>query len=409
MTWSPGPRPAWVTAANRGDITEFRPDPKPFEPEDLMTSARERTGLSNFGANDFVEPLTVICTALEAEAELTRLGRWATQRYLFRLLDERLGLVDHLGADPGAAHEAITSPVIVVGPPRSGTTVLHRLLAAVPANRAPEGWELLYPTAPSEPGTDPDDARITRATDELTFPQRVSGALTRIHPYSARMPKECLSAQAFSLRSEELVSRYHVPDYVDWLQGCDMAPAYRMHRLVLQVLQRGTRAVRWVLKSPVHLQALPELMATYPDARLVLTHREPTEVLASASSLIATLRSAFSDSVDPVEVGRYHLRLYARSLDQLVDHVDGLLEPNIVTHVRHTDLVHDLGATLERVFDELGLTHGPDVAAEVQAERSTIRDDAVGAHRYDPADFGIDPEAMRHRFDRYRDRFLEPT
>ena len=133
----------------------------------------------------------------------------------------------------------------------------------------------------------------------MLFPQTRSTELRAIHTYSARMPKECLSAMAFSFRSEEFVSRYHVPSYVEWLQRCDMTPAYEMHRLVLQVLQRRMPARRWVLKSPVHLQALPTLVATYPDASFVVTHRDPVAVLSSVSSLVATVRAAFSDRRRP--------------------------------------------------------------------------------------------------------------
>src|SRR5690606_10653053 len=114
---------------------------------------------------------------------------------------------------------------------------------------------------------------------------------------------------AFSFRTEEFISRYHVPSYVAWLQRADMQPAYDMHRLVLQVLQRRMPKRRWVLKSPVHLQSLPTVASTYPDASFVVTHRDPAAMLASVSSLVATLRAAFSDRVNGVEVGRYHTEL----------------------------------------------------------------------------------------------------
>ena len=96
---------------------------------------------------------------------------------------------------------------------------------------------------------------------ELRLPQLVTDGLDAIHAYGGRMNKECLSAMSFAFRSEEFISRYHTPSYIDWLQSCDMTPAYEMHRLVLQVLQRRLPTDRWVLKSPVHLHNLPVLVA----------------------------------------------------------------------------------------------------------------------------------------------------
>ncbi|MEL7208471.1 MAG: sulfotransferase, partial [Actinomycetota bacterium] len=261
---------------------------------------------------------------------------------------------------------------------------------------------------PPEPDA-PDDARVEAAADELGFPQAVAEGLRAIHTYSAHMAKECLSAQAFSFRTEEFVSRYALPGYTSWLQSCDMTPAYRMHRRVLQVLQLRMPPRRWVLKSPVHLQALPELAATYPDARFVFTHRDPTPVLASVSSLVATLRSAFSDQVDPIAIGRYHLELYGNSLDRLVDHVDGLLASSPVAHVRHEDLLTDPAATVERVYEELGIDRSAAAGAALDDEIGAGRDreDRAGAHRYDLADFGLSPADTTEPFRRYRRRFLE--
>ncbi|NNE72674.1 MAG: sulfotransferase, partial [Acidimicrobiales bacterium] len=316
MSWSP-PAPAdWVNAANRGELAAYQPDAAPFDAAAL------------WGRPDPPAGLQVFCTALEAEADLTPLGRWATQRYLRRLVAQRHRL-DELPATENPVRE----PLFVIGAPRSGTTVTHRLLGADPNHRITEGWELLYPVGDA----DDEAARIERAAAELTFPQSVAQGLGAIHTYSAHMPKECLSAMAFAFRTEEFISRYHVPSYVDWLRAADMAPAYAMHNRVLETLDPTGKA-HWVLKSPVHLQALPQLLAAFPDARFVFTHREPTAILASVSSLIATLRSAFSDVVDPIAIGRYHLDLYARSLDALVDHVDGgLLPADRVAHIRHAE------------------------------------------------------------------------
>ncbi|MGI9603463.1 MAG: sulfotransferase family protein [Acidimicrobiales bacterium] len=407
MTWAPAPQAEWVQEANRGERPEYRPDSAPFDGDRARADAEHRAGVT-LDAPDVIDPLRVFCTALEAEADLTSLGRWATQRYLNRLLDVRLQLDALAEAEPAIAEAPVVAPVFVIGAPRTGTTVMHRLLSVDPAHRVPEGWEFLWPAPPPETQTEADDPRIALAADELGFPQSVAEGLSSIHAYSARMPKECLSAMALSFRTEEFVSRYHVPSYIDWLQQADLAPAYTMHRWVLQVLQHRMPARRWVLKSPVHLQGLPELMATYPDARFVFTHREPAAVLASVSSLIATLRSAFSANVDPMAIGRYHFDLYRRSLDDLVDHVDGGLIPaERAVHIGHRDVVADPLRTLETVYDGLGLEFSAGVRDAAVAETNRRRPDALGAHSYEPDDFGLDPTEIDEGFGRYRHRFLE--
>lgn len=407
MTWSPGPRASWVDDANAGRIAEMRPRPGAFDADDLMARADARhQGDGRFDPL-IQEPLRVVCTGLEADARLTPLGTWATQRYLDRLLDVHLDLAHLVAVDPELSTEPIDAPVFVIGAPRTGTTALHRLLAADPRHRAPTGWEFLYPVPPPEPDTWDHDPRIEPAAAELTYPQSVSSGLRTIHTYSAQMPKECLSAMAFAFRSEEFVSRYELPAYVAWLRSCDMAPAYEMHRLVLQVLQRRMPRRRWVLKSPVHLQALPVLVRTYPDATFVVTHREPADVLASVTSLIATVRSAFSDHVDPVAIGAYHLQLYGRSLRRLVQHdTDGLLPPQRTIHVAHADIVGAPERVLAQVYAGLGQELDRETRHAVDHVLGEAREDGVGGHRYDVDDFGLDRDEVEQAFADYRAHFL---
>lgn len=338
------------------------------------------------------EPFALLLDSLAADAALTPDGREFTHRWLARLVAGRHLLTRAVDDDPGIADEVIAAPVIVAGAPRTGTTFLHGLLAQIPSMRAPEGWELLFPAPPPGPQTPDDDPRVLAADDELTWPQRRSEPMLSIHRYAGRMHKECLSAMSFSFRSEEFVSRYRVPRYVEWLQGCDMTPAYAVHERVLQSLQRRRPTERWVLKSPVHLNNLATVMATYPDARIVITHREPTEVLGSVTSLIANLRRAFSASVDEIEIARYHLDLYGRSLDALVDMA---LPTAQVVHVPQRSLIADPQATLDALCERLGLPHTV-LDARPPAE----------AGRHDYSLHGVDPEELDAAFGRYRRTFL---
>lgn len=408
-----GPRPEWVRLANEGRVAPLvEESAEPFDRDRLLGRATALTGLTDFGADDFHEPLDLLLRDLEDHARLNAVGRWQTYRYLLRLLRVRLQLHDHARRDPGVLDEHVEAPLFVVGAPRTGTSVLHALLAQDPAHRVPEGWELLLPVPP--PAPDPDafaaDPRIPAADAELRFFDRVTGTLDAIHVYGARLPKECLSAHSFAFRSQEFPARYHLPNYTAWLLECDMAPAYACHRRVLQALQRGhPRGRRWVLKSPAHLHSLPALLDAYPDARIAVTHRDPLTVLGSVTSLIATLRWVHSDTVDYPAIGRYHADLYAGDLDRLVDHdAAGLFAPGRVHHSQYADFMTAPLDTVRALYTALGLKMTPEAEERMRGRLAGRPQGQHGVHHYSFDDLGLDRAHESARFARYRDRFGVP-
>ena len=418
MSWTPSTRPDWVSAINRGEITPMADEAnRPFDADLVMAEALVRQGRTPgdraaLGDDDFVEPLTLFCHGLEHEADLTVMGRWMSRRMILRLLEVRIQLTDYLAADPGTLDEPINQPIFVIGAPRTGTTVMHGVLAQDPAHRAPEGWELLRPVPPPHP--DPDiraaDPRIPLAGAELVMPQTVASGMLSIHEYSGRMFKECLSAMSFEFRSEEMVSRTDVPTYQGWLDTADFRPAYRTYRRVLQVLQRRMPTRRWVLKSPAHLQGLPALLEVFDDARFVITHRDPTAILPSVTSLIATMRWAHSDRVDFAAIGHHHLELYGRSLDNLIDLIDsGRLAPDRTAQVPHRLVSTDGVAAARLVYEQLGMELAPDVEAAMAARVAATPPGKHGEHRYQFEDLGLTRADVRARFARYIDRFDIPV
>ena len=415
MSWSPPARPDWVAAANRGEVWPIAEEAgAPLELEPLLDEARARmgvtgAGLDAFGTPDFLEPLERWLDALGTEAELTVVGRWMTRQFLVRLLCGRVHLAGLVAHDPAVLDERIDEPLVVTGAPRTGTTITHALLAQDPAHRAPLGWELLWPVPSPEPSTASDDPRIALADRELRLLAVVSSDLDAIHEYTGRMTKECLSAMSFAFRSEEFVSRYDVPTFAAWLFSCDMGPAYDAHRLVLQVLQRRWPRRRWTLKSPVHLHSLPTLLDHYPDARIVVTHRDPLSVLGSVTSLIATLRWAHSDHLDYAGIARAHAELYHADLDGLVTAcADGTLDPRRVHHVRYADFMASPVAAMRGVYDAFGWELAP-AAEERMREYLQRRPQGMhGPHVYAFEDLGLDRAEQRARFARYQAAFDVP-
>lgn len=423
MAWEPPERPDWVVAVNAGRVVPMSEEASlPLSRDALMGEARARLGMPDGGLADFggpgfdaeamLEPLDVLLPSLENEAELSLMGRWLARRFLLRLLEGRLQLMDLLRRDPGVVDETVDEPLFVAGAPRTGTTILHTLLAADPAHRVPEGWELLRPVPPPDP--DPEryalDPRIALADRELRMPQTVVSGLLAIHEYGGRKPKECLSSMSFAFRSEEFTARHHVPSYERWLLDCDMKPAYEMHKLVLQVLQRRTSPADWVLKSPVHLHSLPTLLAVYPDARVAITHRDPLALLASLTSLIANLRWAHSDVVDYAEIGHAHVERYATSLGKLAAMTaDGLLPEDPLHHSRYAEFMDDAMTVVAGLYDRFGRPLS-DAAAKRMGETLAARPQGGehGRHAYSVDDLGAEPAVLRERFRSYQEQFDVP-
>lgn len=417
-SWDPGPRPEWVQAVNAGLVVPLAIEAEQtFDRDGLVAEALARQGRAGEGiaalcapgpgtGEDFVEGFDIALAALEGEANLHLLGRLMTRRFLLRLLEVRLQICDWVRADPGVRDEQIVEPLFVVGAPRTGTTVLHSLLSADHRHRVPLGWEFLRPVPPPTADSFHDDPRIALADTELRAPQLVTGGLDAIHAYAGRMNKECLSAMSFAFRSEEFISRYDTPSYVRWLQSCDMTPAYEMHRLVLQILQRRLPTAKWVLKSPVHLHNLPVLLATYPDARLVITHRDPLAILGSVTSLIATLRWAHSDFVDTAEIGRYHADLYHGDLDGLVDLVaEGALPDGRVAHGSFIEFNEDGVAVVARIYGELGIELPDEVRRAMSETLQASPREKHGDHTWSFDWLGLDADGQRERFARYCETF----
>ena len=388
---------------------------EPFDRDQLLRETLARAGVdgrgtARFGDDGFLEALDLLVRSLEDEADLTIVGRWMTRRFLRRLLLVRLHLEDYVRADPGVVDEVIAQPLVVTGLPRTGTTLLHAVLARDPARRTPRGWELLLPVPPPHTvDVDDEDERVLLADAELRMLASVVPSMDVIHEYGARLPKECLSAHSFALRSEEFTARYSVPTYERWLLAADMTPAYQMHRRVLQVLQRHTGPARWVLKSPVHLHSLPTVLAVYPDACIVVTHRDPLTVLGSATSLVANLRWVHSDAVDFEAIGRALAARYAATLDRLVDLDVELRGTGRLHHVHYRDVAGDLPGVMQSLYAALDAPLADDVLARMKSEIASRPNDKHGVHEYSFADVGLDRAEQRERFARYQKHFEVPS
>src|SRR6266513_362531 len=266
---------------------------------DLIETAKRRCGLDDFGHGDFFEALSRLLQSCQDEAQLNLIGKIALKVDVLETLSARLQMERDRQLLPNIARQEIHQPLFIVGLPRSGTSVLHRLLGADPEHRSPLMWEV---RAPATPTRHDEKRRIQRATQSCNFFNWLVPTFGHVHSVGAEVPQECVSLMTPTFLSDQFDAMYYVPSYRTWFFRQDLRPAYEYHRRFLQHLQFRRAAPRWILKAPTHMFALPALLAVYPDALFVQTHRTPVDAMASVSSLVTILRSAFSNAVDPITV-----------------------------------------------------------------------------------------------------------
>ncbi len=377
-----------------------------LRPEALRAAARRRTHLDDFGDPPFHEPLRRLLDSLETEARLNPIGRLATRQDLIRLLTNRLRMQEDRRRNPGIAEGQIRRPIVLTGLPRTGTTLLHSLLALDPASRVPLTWEALYPSPPPEAATYRTDRRIGRVNGEIRWFHRLVKGFNRIHPVDARIPEECLVITSHSLLSYQFETTHRLPSYLDWLERQDLRPTYAVHRQVLQHLQWRCPGERWVLKAPAHMFDFGALFSTYPDACIIMTHRDPLEVTASNASLTATLRSAFSDEVDPLEVGPECSRRWAEAIGRAVGFRDQRGAPaERFLDLYYADLMADPVGAVRKVYAHFELPFPDGLEEAIRGFLRSNPKDRFGRHRYGLEQFGMDPEEETRRWAAYRTRF----
>ncbi|MEU3157364.1 sulfotransferase [Streptomyces griseoincarnatus] len=343
------------------------------------------------------EALRRLTAALDREARLTPAGRAVTAESLVAALRTRRQAEALAAADPGLRESPPRAPLFVTGPLRSGTTLLHSLLATLPGTRAPKLWELMAPADPA-----PDAQLVERARRYVNEYYRAAPAFRAIHPLAADEPEECHRLTGTTFADDIYALRHRVPSYAGWLAGQERRWVFEQHRLLLNcLLRRGEHDAVPVLKGPSHLWHLDALGAVYPDARVVRLHRPPATALASVCSLTRVVRGARSDQVDPEEIGAYWFDHLATALDAThpagEDGVNGLA----VLDVRYSDLIADPVAVVAGIAAFAGLDFGAPQTAAIRSRLAERPQHRHGVHTYTLEDFGLERPAVDARFARY--------
>jgi hypothetical protein len=377
-----------------------------LDEESLMRESRERTRLEDFGDEAFRRPLGILLQSFEKDADLNLVGRICVHSEILRMLCNRLRMVEDRKRRPDIADERIRRPLFITGLPRSGSTFLHTLMAQDPKCRAPQIWEVMNPSPPPETASYDSDPRIAQTEKQLKWLDILMPEFEKFHMIDARYPQECIAITDHAFMSYVFESMYQVTSYRAWHDEQDKRPAYEFHRQFLQHLQWRCPGTHWVLKAPSHLMALEELMTVYPDADIVVTHRDPLKVLPSCASFARVLRQPFTNRLDR-EALRTDVNL---RWEGSVRHAMQLRQGNHKIgerffDVRFPDLKKDPMEVVRQVYlyFDRELTHD----AETAMRRFVMENpkNKNGEHRYSLDEFGFDRETERRRFQFYTDYY----
>jgi hypothetical protein len=379
--------------------------------ERFAEAACAATGLDDFGEPTWQEGLDRLLDALEQEAALNDLGRTIVEGEHTNYLTNRLQIVAHRKAHPEIADADVVPPIVIVGQGRTGTTILHDLLAQDTATRVPLTWEVDAPIPPPETATYDTDPRIAASDEASAMVDLVIPGFRTMHPMGALLPQECVRITALDYRSMIFPTQYRVPSYARWLlHEADMAPAYRWHRIFLQHLQSRHPAQRWIIKSPGHIWCLDAVLAEYPNALLVQTHRDPLRIIASLGSLVCTLRSLASDDTSIPEAASEFAEMIIDGLDRSIDaRENGTVDPARVVDVQFADFMADPFVTIRSIYERLGYELTDEAEGRMRAFLADNSQDKHGGHQYTWADTGLDEGALRERTRRYQDYFDVPS
>lgn len=381
--------------------------PAALDEQSLLAEAESITGLSDFGEPSFREGLRRLLDSLEREARLTPLGRYIARAQLVRHLENRLRVAEDWKRHPEMGREKIVRPLFVVGLPRTGSTILHDLLAQDPDNRVPLTWECDRPSPPPERATYETDPRIAEVDAILA---QESGTyipeFKAIHFMGARVPQECVMLQAFDFTSVIFANQFRIPSYEAWVENTDLRAVYATHRRQLQYMQWRCPGVRWVLKSTGHLWGLGALFETYPDAMIVQTHRDPLKFLSSHASLVCVARRMESDEVEPREVGLEWSNSWEDALRKgMAFRASGRIPEERFFDVRYADFMRDPIAMVRKVYAHFDLDLGREAEARMRSFLGDNPQGKHGEHRYAPEQFGLDLATVRERFRFYTEHF----
>ncbi len=382
-----------------------------LESEALCAEARRRTGLVDFGDPPIEPALSTLVNSLELQADLHPLGRFLMWTHLRELLETRLRLIQRWSGQLEALDASrIQRPIFITGMPRSGSTFLHELMAEDPANRAPRVWEVMFPIPGQRSTRSNVDPRVRKAEASLWWFRRLARGADSVYPMRAWTPHECVAIHSYTLLSEEFVIMCRVPAYENFLRKCNLNPAYAWQKRFLQHLQLSRPTKQWILKSPDHVYSLEHLLAVFPDAVIIQTHRNPLDVLRSSIQLTRVLERVFAKEGDRVQTRVREVRNVIGRMERITSF--RAAHPELGSRfidVKYHELISKPLEVVREIYQRLDRR-----LTETVAERMQLL--ALRRSRYKGrpeitalADLGLDGSLDKRRLEDYCSRFEVPV
>ena len=378
-----------------------------FSSEAILGAAKAQTGLSDFGAMDFVERLDLWCECVKEDAFLSPVSHAALWSMFVRYASDRLRVEDICKRHPEILDIEIDRPIIVAGPPRSGTTHLLGLLSADKRLRSLPWWEAIapIPTEDDTPNADAPNSRRTRAEAGWAQQDAVLPLMKYMHEFSPDHISEDIELQALDFSSYLLEWMALVPRWRDYYLGHDQSGTYAYLKKGLQVLTFLRGPNRWVIKCPQHMEQLPALVKTFPDATFVITHRDPVGSIRSTLSMWLYASRILRTRSDPEEPKGYWIDRYKTLLSRCVRDRDCLPASQSVDVYFH-QWIRDPDPILREIYHKAGLELDADTLATLHRYHAEHDPAVKGRIRFDlERDFGLTADEVRREFGFYFDRF----
>lgn len=377
-------------------------EPANLDKEQIMDTVAERVGADDFGDPWFEQPFAVLLESLKNEAQLHEAGAWFAVKQCEKVLMDRLWAQQWFAQHREILARPLLNPVFIVGPMRSGTTRLHRLLSADRRFAHMRSFETISPVPRPDFAHRKADSRIAFAERARKVAKLANPHTLAIHPTGPLQPEEELGLLVNSFWGMKHEAQWHVPGYGRWCEEQDATPAYEQMARLLKLIgwsQQASSLKPWVLKTPQHMLDLDALLAVFPDARFIFTHRDPVRVVASSASLAWNQTCIYSDHAQPDIVGQEWLRKTQVQIDRMQQGRKAIA-PDRMIDVHYEDVDANWRGAMSRIYDFLGLDieHAWPAMEAYYGEAASLKSQP---HRYSLTEFGLAEDDVMNRLRNY--------
>jgi hypothetical protein len=367
--------------------------------DELISAARQATGLDDFGGDSFREGLSILVTDINADVDRPAEFVQRNAGMITKILIDRLMVVDAIAQRPEVLQQEVTRPVFILGLPRTGTTLLSNLLSVDPARRSALKWELENPAPPPTTATLFTDPRALAAIEEDRQMLEAYPEAGKHNPWRPLYPHECVMIFQHEFNTLALESWGKLPNYRDFVFNSDWTKGYEYHKKFLQLHQIDAPGI-WNLKMPSHALNVETLLKVYPDARLIWTHRDPYTAAGSLCSLISLGHGAYAGRVDKEWIGQNYPWQSAQHAERIMDARTRIGHDRIIDF-HYADAVRDPMGEMRKLYAALGDEFTPETEAAMSAWLAENPQGKFGRHEYKLAEYGVTKEAIAPMFERY--------